>query len=148
MLHLSRLSKVIREARESHFLPFFNHKEVASLIQHYSKICSTLEAQKHNVMEEAKLPSSKQFKTSYVICLTSVLKRIFRVLLAYLNFRVGRIRREFWQSGGSIAKDHFHLLSSSEKDFVEGYQRLTKGKVEWGRGVRGWQGWSGDFEIG
>ena len=119
---------MIREVKEAQFLSFFNLEAMEEVLLQYNKICETLNKEKHFFLEEANKPIKDQFKTSYIICLTTLLKRIFRIVLAYLNFRIHRIRKEYWATAGTLPRDHVELMSGTEKKFYEGYDLLVKSK--------------------
>ena len=128
MLQLSRMTKILLESRDAQFLSFFNHEAVEDMVSNYSRICETLDKEKLGLLEEKDKPMKQKHKTSYLICLTTLLKRIFRILLAYFNFRLCRIRREYWKTVANIPNDQLQLMDASEKEFYRGYDSLVKGK--------------------
>jgi hypothetical protein len=122
------MTKILRESKDAQFLSFFNHEAVEELIAQYDQICETLNREKGGLVEEAKKPLKEKFKTSYLVCLSTVLKRMFRVLLAYFNFRLKRVRREYWKTLASIPADQLQLMDVTEKTFYRKYDEMVKGK--------------------
>ena len=105
MIQLSRMTKILRESRDAQFLSFYNYDAVDEILSNYKKLCETLDKEKMGLLEEKDKPLKEKFKTSYLICLTTILKRMFRILLAYFNFRLCRIRREYWKTVANIPND-------------------------------------------
>lgn len=129
MLQLARMTKVLRESRDAQFLSFFNKEAVEEMLGQYNQICETVEKEKMSLIDEQKKPMKQKFKTSYLICLTTILKRMFRILLAYFNFRLTRIRREYWKTLSNIPNDQLLLMDSTEKTFYREYDKMVKGSL-------------------
>jgi hypothetical protein len=122
------MTKILRESKDAQFLSFYNHDAVEEMIANYKKLYETLDKEKMGLLEEKDKPLKGKFKTSYLICLTTILKRMFRILLAYFNFRLCRIKTEYWKTVANIPNDQLQLMDKSEKQFYQGYNDLVKGK--------------------
>ena len=128
MLQLSRMTKILRESKDAQFLSFFNHEAVEEMLSQYNQVCETLNKEKLGLLQEKDQPLKKKYKTSYIICLTTILKRMFRILLAYFNFRLCRIRREYWKTVANIPNDQLQLMDKTETKFYRDYDKLIKGR--------------------
>ena len=129
MLNLNRMSKILREAKESQFLSFYNTDAMEEIVSQYNKITETLNKEKLHFIEESEKPVKEQFRTSYIICLTTALQRLFRLVLSYLNYRIVKIKKEYWRTSMNLPKDNKELMSPSERTWLKGYDQLVKGII-------------------
>ena len=66
--------------------------------------------------------SEKKY-SAYLIAMTTALSRLFRCLLAYVNYRLHRIKDNYWENGGNVSEDSQMFMSANEKAFYLGYKK-------------------------
>lgn len=90
---------------------------VSEIIKDYNELCSVLEKNKHFIKEENSLQPQQRFKTPYVLVITTIIQRIFRIVLCYINERLRRIQYQYWMNGGDMSQIE-EFMSQNEKDFL------------------------------
>ena len=93
------------------------------LINDHNNITKVIEDNKNVFLEEKSQELEKKSKTTYLVALTITVNRIFRVALAYINYRLNKIKNNFWESGGNNPNIN-EFLSEKEKEFYYGYKTL------------------------
>ena len=96
-----------------------------------SKITTTLlklSKEKNSILcflksKEKSLEIQEKRVSGYIVALTTVLARIFRCLLAYVNYRLNKIKDKCWENGGNISTENQTFMSEKEKEFYAGYKK-------------------------
>jgi GINS complex subunit 1 len=123
-MEISKPSRLLKELKISNFIPFYNTELTEDLLKDYNKMCEIVEKNKKILLEEKNLELTEKSKTVYLLTLTFAINRIFRVMLAYINNRLIRIKDKFWESGGDNPLLN-EFLSENEKDFYIDYKELV-----------------------
>ena len=57
--------------------------------------------------------------------MNSTLAHIFRCLLAYINYRLNKVKESIWENGGNLSEEHQGLLSEKEREFMASYKKAV-----------------------
>lgn len=73
-------------------MPKYNQKLINDLFRDFKKICEVLDESGDDLKEEKNKPIESKNKTVYYLSLTTTLSRIFRIITAYVNYRLNKIK--------------------------------------------------------
>jgi predicted site-specific integrase-resolvase len=123
------MTKILKESMDAQFLTFYNHEAIEEHLSKYKTICDVLDRNKIYIIEEKDKPLNEKKKTAYLLVLTNIMTRLFRIILTYHNERLFRIKKKYWETVANIPNDQLEFMSSSEKEFYRGYNDLVKSKL-------------------
>ena len=83
-----------------------------------------LECNKQILKNEKSLELKDKKKTVYLVTLSVQINRLLRILLAYLNHRLKKIREQFWSFAGDF-NTMKEFMSSNEVEFLGEYRTLV-----------------------
>lgn len=121
---LNRPGKLIKELSGAHFIPFFNHELVKAIIDDYRALAAAADAKKGAMLEEKDLELSQRTRTAEIITILGFITRIFRCMLAYINFRLVRVKEAFWKCGGGVTAELKEFMSPNERLFHDEYRKM------------------------
>lgn len=91
----------------------------------YNQLVKQMVSLRSTVDGERTSREDSKYVTSYMLSLTLSLFRIYRCILAYLNYRVGKIMETYWRNAGELTKEVAPLLSAEEKFFFNEYKNIN-----------------------
>jgi len=130
-MDLGKPGRLLKELKASNFLTYFNEELFAEILKDIDNTFKEM----HALYSSANTPEAKEelrssYKSSYLTTLQTLIVRLKRCLLIYLNTRLEKTEEEWWSAGGAITKENQDFLSTDEKQYITKYKMMIQ---EYGR---------------
>merc|ERR1719393_103419 len=121
-LHVKKSVVLLRELKRNRWLPHFNDKQIKEVVQEILSDSKELKriAEEHG-LEGANLSSEAVLG---LILYNDLIDQNRRCILAYLNYRIERVRELRWEVGLMVPEDKLDKLHDSEKSYMHSYNTI------------------------